>query len=115
MLGFHIFCSVFCFSAEMFETSLGNFGNIIRLCEYICILLSAGTMVQNVTLVFRHIDLSRTSQLECFQPQNDLRTFGSSFEWLLIEFLVYSLFMATLALCMIKTFFGYSICADSSR
>lgn len=68
LLWTHIFCFVFCFAAEVYETSLGYLATLVGLCEYVCVLLSAGTMVMNVTLMFQYFNYEYEGRLECFKP-----------------------------------------------
>lgn len=55
VLAAHIFCVVFCFASEVYETLVGFFGNVLRICEFVCVLLSLFTNLENVTLVFQYL------------------------------------------------------------
>ena len=87
----------------------------IRMSEMLGILLNTGSNILGITLIFKYFAGQNRSDIECFRIPNYEQQLGMSIAWLVIEFLVFTVFLATMLVCLVKSFIGVDLAADNSK
>ena len=88
---------------------------IIRMSEMLGILLNTGSNIFGITLIFKYFARQNKSDIDCYNIQNYEQQLGMSIAWLVIEFLVFTTFLGTMLVCLVKSFLGMDLAADNSK
>ena len=113
----HVYATIICLGAEVFETSLDMTGTIFRVGEMICVLFNLAVSFNGMALFFRYFGYRASFHevLPCYKPENFERWLGTSIAWLGIVVLVFFGYMITMVLLMAKTLSGCKVSADNSK
>ena len=111
----HIISAIACFLFETVKEPLGSMLLSIRISEMLGIILNTGSNIFGITLIFKYFARQNKSDIDCYKIQNYEQQLGMSIAWLVIEFLVCTTFLATMLVCLVKSFLGMDMAADNSK
>ena len=98
----HLICVVTCFLTEIFETALGWRGKAIRILDLLSCLFNFLEHMEVTCYLFRFYGYQANGSMACYKEEHVERTFGLSIQWLIIEFAVFYMYLATLLTSLIK-------------
>lgn len=111
----HIICLVVCYFTEIHETAMGAVGWTFKTLEIIATMLNFLVSLFSVCILFRFYAFQKRQYLECYAEANVEKFLGSAIPWLLIEVLVFYIFLFTLILNLIKSQCGVRVFMNNTR
>lgn len=113
----HVYGTIICLGAEIFETSLDLTGTFFRVGEMVCVLFNLAVSFHGMSIFFQYFGYRAeySEVLPCYSEQNLERWLGSSIAWFGIVVLVFFGYMVTMILLMVKTLSGQKVSADNSK